>query len=72
MSEFRPLIPKGTIPIAGTPGQLNRRTLKQFRHLHTDEDWEEQKQTIYRLYIEAGETAEDVIAILGTYGFKAG
>lgn len=72
MSVFRPLIPKGTVPVAGTPEKPNSRTSKQFRHLHTDENWEEQKQTIYRLYIEAGETAEDVITILGTYGFKAG
>jgi hypothetical protein len=73
MLPFRPLVAKAAAPLAGTPVQPNCRIVKQRRHHHTDTDWEAQKQTIFRLYIEEDRSAEDVIEILARdFDFKAG
>jgi hypothetical protein len=72
MLPFRPLVAKATVPLAGTSAQPNSRIVKQRRHHHTDTDWEDQKQTIFRLYIEEYRSAEDVIEILARdFAFKA-
>jgi hypothetical protein len=74
MLPSRQLIAKGTVPISGTPVQLNRRTSKQdhHRHHHTDDDWEDRKQTVFQLYIEEDRTAEDVVETLRRdFDFKA-
>ena len=72
MLPFRPLVAKATVPSAGTPVQPNSRIIKQRRHHHTDTDWEDQKQTIFRLYIEEDRSAEDVVKILARdFAFKA-
>jgi Clr5 domain len=72
MLPFRPLVAKATTPLAGTLVQSNSRIVKQRRHHHTDTEWEDQKQTIFRLYIEEDRNAEDVIEILARdFAFKA-
>jgi hypothetical protein len=66
MLPFRSIIAKGTVPIFGTPAQLNSHTPKQdrHRHCHTDVEWEDQKQTVFRLYIKEDRAAEAAIETL--------
>jgi hypothetical protein len=68
MPPLRPLV-----ALAGTPVQPISHIVKQRRHHHTETDWEDQKQTIFRLYIEEDRSAEDVVEILARdFAFKAG
>jgi len=72
MLPFRTLITKAPVPLAGTPVLPNSRIVKQRRHHYTDTDWEDRKQTIFRLYIEEDRSAEDVVEILARdFAFKA-
>ena len=71
MPPLRPLAARTAVPLALTPVQPNNPAAKQTRHRHTDEEWEQQKPTIFRLFTE-GATREDVVKILGDspYNFK--
>jgi hypothetical protein len=71
MPPFRPLVAKPPVPFPDTSVQPNGHIVKQRRHHHTDTDWEDQKRTIFQLYIQEGRSAKDVVEILaGDFAFK--
>lgn len=64
MPSFRPIVPKPTARLDGTPATPDTRIVKQRRHHHKDGEWEENKKKIIQLYIDEDKSAEAVIGIL--------
>lgn len=72
MDHLRPLSAKPAGPWNGPPPRADCPVEKRRRHHHSKSEWESQKQTIFRLYIEENMSVEDVVLLLERdRGFKA-